>query len=127
MRQATKQNSHIGTIRRIHTHDMARVMHCLKWTQQEYCDFQFFQYCAFVDTLTEGWAKVREEILYSPVFRGFWNSEWAKRDAEEFLEFAMDIQDRDYVTSEYLFIHDHKRLLDEDEFMNRYSHLLKLI
>lgn len=99
----------------------------LHWSHEEYCLHQFEEYCLFVEALTEGWPAVRQNILYSPVFRGFWNSEWSKRNQEDFLEFAPDCPDYHYLKTEYLFIHCHERLLEDEEFMARYSNLIRIL
>ncbi|MCH7400096.1 hypothetical protein MM236_19025 [Belliella sp. DSM 107340] len=120
-------NTHIGKIRTEQRSDMSQVCNILGWTPEQYCRYQFKQYCAFVEALSTDWPKIREQILYSPVFRGFWNNEWANRDKYEFLSFAPDNADHSYNLSEYLFIHDHERLLEEDQFMIKYNNILKIL
>lgn len=121
------KKSHIAQIRERIESDQLTTQQVLLWSHEAFCHHQFEEYCAFVEELTEGWSQVREDILYSSVFRGFWISEWSLRNKVEFLPFAIESEDYEYVLDEYLFIHDHKRLLEEDEFMNRYAHLLKLL
>lgn len=106
--------------------DMKAVQNCLGMTSEQYCQHQFREYCAFVETIAEGWEKVRTQILYSPVFRGFWNNEWARRNREDFLPFAADM-DLEVNLAEYDFIHSHERLMHDDEFMERYNNVLRII
>jgi hypothetical protein len=124
--KATK-TPHIQQQRNLIQTDQELAQTLLQWSHEEYCIHQFGEYCAFVEALTEGWAAVRQDILYSPVFRGFWNAQWAIRNREDFLEFATDCPDYHYLKTEYLFVHSHERLLEDEEFMTRYSHMLKLI
>lgn len=123
----TVKTPHIQQQRDLIQSGQDHAQNLLKWSHEEYCHHQFDEYCLFVEALTEGWTAVRQDILYSPVFRGFWNSEWDKRNREDFLEFAPDCPDYKYLKTEYLFIHSHERLLEEEEFMVKYSHILKLI
>lgn len=132
MKTLTK-TSHIGTVRNNNLELKDQVQSCLDWTDQEYCDHQFEQYCEFVESLTTGWHKVREQILYSAVFRGFWNNNWSERDreflgfAETFLQDNTDPEDIAYVLDEYRFSNSAKRLLEDDEFMSKYYQILKLL
>lgn len=123
----TVKTPHIQQQRDLILTDQEETQAVLHWNHEEYCLHQFGEYCAFVEALTEGWKSVREDILYSPTFRGFWNSEWARRNNEDFLCFAIDCPDYNYLKTEYLFLHCHERLLEDEEFMTRYSHILKLI
>ncbi|PSL06568.1 hypothetical protein [Cecembia rubra] len=125
--------SHIGKVRKASKDQKQEIQDLLMWSDDAYCRFQFREYCHFVETLTTGWLKVREQILYSPVFRGFWNNEWNARD-REFLEFTdsfskypLDQQERVYCMTEYMLLHSHKALLEDDEFMMRYYQILKLL
>jgi len=123
----TTETTHIQQQLELILDEQSHAQELLRWTHEAYCLHQFGEYCAFVEVLTEGWLAVREDILYSPVFRGFWISEWTTRNRVEFLCFATDFPDYHYLKTEYLFIHSHERLLEEEEFMTKYGHLIKLI
>jgi hypothetical protein len=123
----TITTKHIQQQRELIKDEQAQAQLLLTWTHEDYCIHQFGEYCAFVEALTEGWPAVREDILYSPVFRGFWTSEWATRNRLDFLAFATECPDYHYMKTEYLFIHSHERLLEDEEFMGRYGHLIKIL
>lgn len=123
----TTLSTHIQQQRELILDEQTQAQDLLKWSHEDYCFHQFGEYCAFVESLTEGWPAVREDILYSPVFRGFWNKEWAERNRIDFLAFAPECPDFHYLKTEYLFIHSHERLLEDDEFMTRYGHLIKIL
>lgn len=106
--------------------EMKAVQNCLGMTDEQYCWHQFNEYCAFVEKLTGGWGMIRAQLLYSPVFRGFWNNEWARRNREDFLPFAEGLE-LETNLSEYDFIHSHVRLMNDEEFMDRYNNILKII
>ena len=128
----TKHTSHIQSVRRQMEDARQSVQSCLRWSHMEYCEYQFEQYVLFADLLTEGWPRVREQILYSPLFRGFWNNQWLIRDKADFLPFAMEMDARNiselvYMREEYLFLHSAHRLIEEDDFMRAYNQVLKLL
>lgn len=123
----TTAKRHIQQQRELILDEQSQAQQLLKWSHEDYCNHQFGEYCAFVEALTEGWQSIREDILYSSVFRGFWNSEWATRNRAEFLDFAPDCPDQHYLKTEYLFIHSHERLLEDELFMTKYGHLIKLL
>lgn len=126
--KTTRPQTHIQTQRLTAASEAEQVQSLLSWTHEDYCTIQFKEYCAFVESISEGYPQVQKEILYSPVFRGFWNNEWNRRDRQEFLEHAIDSGlTRDVLETEYFFIHCHEVLLEDDAFMIRYSHILKLI
>lgn len=104
-----------------------RVQAVLYWTEQQYCDFQFEAYCGFVESVAEGWPKVRAQLLYSPYFRGFWNNEWVNRDEHNFLAFAEECSDYSHNLSEYQLINAPNTLLEDDGFMMRYNQVLEII
>lgn len=119
--------THIQQQRELILDEQSHVRELLRWSNEDYCMHQFGEYCAFVEALTQGWEAVREDILYSPVFRGFWISEWTTRNRLDFLCFADECPDYHYVKTEYLFLHSHERLLEEEAFMIRYGHLIKIL
>lgn len=106
--------------------EMRAVQDYLGMTSEAYCWHQFREYCAFVEGLTEGWDKVRKQLLYSPVFRGFWNNEWARRNREDFLPFAAG-NELELNLAEYDYIHSHERLMHDEDFMDRYANILRII
>ncbi|WP_286755471.1 hypothetical protein [Roseivirga sp. UBA838] len=119
--------THIAKVRAAMQTTREQVQQLLGWDQQAYCDFQFQQYCAFVEKITDGWPQVRNDLMYSPVFRGFWNYEWNIRDQRDWLSFASDCEDYGYKLSEYLFLNDHLRLLQDEDFMRAYNQTLEVI
>lgn len=121
------KTTHIQKVRDRNQAEMKQVQDILSWSQERYCEYQFAQYCRFVEELTEGWEMVRKEILYSPVFRGFWINEWNLRDHQDFLCFATECTDSRYNLEEYLFLHDTDRLMEDDLFMTKYSNILNII
>lgn len=123
---ATK--THIGKVRSRNKSQIHEVSELLGWTDQQYCNHQFDEYCKFVEKLSHNFPGVRDQILYSPYFRGMWNSEWMIRNEYDFIPYATDTCfDVPEITIEYLFIHSHVRLLQDEAFMSRYSGVLKLI
>ena len=126
--KTTSPKTHIGSIRFQSATEAEQVQHILGWSHGEWCEFQFAEYCAFVEAISYGYPAVKTDLLYSPVFRGFWNNEWTQRDRIEFLDFAPESDlPAEVLETEYRFIHSHERLLEEDLFMVKYSHLLKLL
>lgn len=121
------KTTHIQKVRQSNLEAMHQVQQILSWSHDRYCQYQFQQYCRFVEEITQGWDLVRKEIMYSPVFRGFWNNEWNARDHEDFLCSATDCEDSRYNLEEYLFLHDTDRLMEDDDFMHRYSNILNII
>ncbi|MGE0931700.1 hypothetical protein [Peijinzhouia sedimentorum] len=130
MKTATK--THIGQVRQHHAEAKQSIAELLGWSEQEYCNFQFAEYCKFADTLYEGWDAAREQLMYSPVFRGFWLNQWHMRDALILEESTS----RSYLSEEfrrihferkYMLINDHRTLMDDDDFMESYGHLLTII
>lgn len=120
--------THIARIRQSSASHAEKVQALLHWTHEDYTTIQFKEYCLFVELISEGYPEVRNEILYSPVFRGFWNNEWNRRDKEEFLENALDSGlPRDILETEYFFLHSSEALLEDDAFMFRYAQILKMI
>lgn len=125
---ATKTETHIGKVRSRNKSQIHQVGELLGWTDQQYCNHQFDEYCKFVERLSHDYPIVRKQILYSAYFRGMWNSEWMVRNESEFIPYAIEACfDLPEITAEYLFVHSHVRLLHDEGFMSRYSRVLKLI
>lgn len=79
--------THIAKVRQQHLSQIDEVCQLLDWTHQQYCQHQFEQYQAFISILFKNYPELIKEVEYSAVFRGFWNKEAAKRNAE-WLAFA---------------------------------------
>jgi len=123
-----KTLTHIAKVRLESLTLSGQVMELLGWSWEQYTEHQFEQYCLFVDKVCQGWPRVREEILYSPVFRGFWINEWNQRNEWDWLPLATDCRD-DFalIYDEYLYNHSHVRLLADDYFLSAYNHLLEVM
>ena len=122
-----KANTHIGKQRQLLQSNKEQVCELLHWSEQEYCQYHFDQYSAFVERLSEDWPVLKQQLFSSAAFRGFWNLETACRETEDFLPWAQDCDDYSYLLSEYEFINDHKRLIQDEDFMNRFNGILDLI
>jgi hypothetical protein len=128
MSTLTVKTTHISKVRYKHENLMNAVCELLDWTPMQYCENQFEQYTLFVNTMCAQWPNRCKEISYSPVFRGFWNNEWAARNELDFMPFAYDCKfDKDYLLEEYLFINDHIRLIHDDAFYCRFEQIIKMI
>src|SRR5690606_5750025 len=124
----TKTLTHIAKVRLESLTQSEQVMELLGWNWDQYTEHQFEQYLLFVDKVCDGWPRVREEILYSPVFRGFWINEWNLRNEFDWLPMAIDCRDNHALCfDEYLYIHNHMRLMDEQHFNLAYHHTLGVI
>lgn len=118
------------------------------WTEKEYFNHQLFEYESFLNRLYYGHpVSSLNRIKYSPIFAGFWKSEWVRRTSENILPFAEDLlaegmsvsssgelevtqpteTSYDTIHDEYLFIHSHRRLIMDEGFMQRYYYTLKMI
>lgn len=125
---ATKTETHIGKVRSRMVEQIHEVNGLLEWSHEQYCNHQFEEYLLFVEKLSQGYPSVRSQIMYSPIFRGMWNNEWSIRDEYNFIPFAVDCWfDVPAITDEYLWLHSHVRLLQDEAFMNRYAQVMKLI
>lgn len=124
----TQTLTHIASVRLESLSLAEQTMHLLGWNWDQYTDHQFEQYCNFVDRLCHGWPLIRQEILYSPIFRGFWINEWNERTQCDWLPMALDNRDMEaYVMDEYLFLHSVARLYNDEAFSQGYHHALALI
>jgi hypothetical protein len=120
--------THIATVRSRNVIQMTEVCDLLQWQPEQYCQHQFEQYIRFTDELAYFSEKLKQRLRYSDVFRGFWNNEWARRNANNFLPFAWDsLFELSDLTAEYIYTHDAIRLIHDDAFYNRFENALKLI
>ena len=145
MKTLTKK-THIAEVREANLKGIQQVCHLLQWTEQDYCEFQFQQYCLFVDTKYSNFPDIiANRVLYSPLFRGFFNNEAYKRDEVEFLPFAEDLIepiwtvaeggeieiikpiDVEDLVTEWMLIHDYKRLLNDEAFIAGFQQLLTIM
>ena len=121
------KKSHIAKSRLELLYSREQVLLLLGWTRETYCDFQFAEYMAFGEAISEGWPAVRNQLLYSPVFRGFWCKAWSQRETTDFIPFAKDCTDYSHKLSEYHHLHSHLRLLEDEAFMDQYNHILDIV
>lgn len=147
MKTATK-NTHIATVRQENSNGMETVCHLLQWTEQQYCDYLFEQYCAFIDNQFHGeHLSLKNRVFYSKYFRGMFNNAAAYRDESEFIPYALEVTEEiltindkgslevipaipmggTYLADEWMHIHHHKRMINDCYFMNQYKHILHLI
>jgi hypothetical protein len=139
--------SHIATIRQANQTQMQQVCQLLGWTLNQYCQHQYYTYEKLIERICYGYPAIAQQMRYSPVFRGFFNQEWALRTQTEFLPFAHDlVQDilqvnhhgqletilgtpygDAYLHDEYAYIHNPMLLVNNHAFMHKYNNLLHLI
>jgi hypothetical protein len=122
-----KPKTNIAQVREQQKNQMQQVCEWLGWTEQQYCEHQFEQYELF---LQEMWGKMPEalqQFRLSPIFRGFWNNDWAMRTATDFLPYVHTDFDDHALEDEYIFIHWHSRLVRDPEFIQRYINATKYL
>ncbi|MGB4776125.1 MAG: hypothetical protein WBP45_13180 [Daejeonella sp.] len=128
MKMLIQSTTHIGRIRKEQASQIEQVCDLLNWTHDEYCDHQYKEYEAFIARMFDGYPVMMQQVRYSSAFRGFWNNEWAIRNEIDFLPFAKECQmDEAFIMEEYLYIHSHYRLMNDDDFLSKYNSALKLI
>ena len=148
MKTALKTNTHVAQVISDNLNQMQTVCELLNWTEQQYCNFQFEQYEAFIDMMFYGYPEIfANSVKHSPSFRGFWNCQVAERNRLDFIDFAKAETEElhevnmdgelipykalpfgdAYIVDEFMFIHNPKRLMHDEEFMIQYNHTLKLI
>lgn len=122
--------SHIAIVRKTNANALTQVCAALGWSEEKYCCHQYQEYENFCKLITRNCPELRNKLRYSPVFRGFFNNEWAARNAKHFLPFALREHELGalWVLDEYLFVHNSERLLfSENPFYIRFEHILKSI
>lgn len=120
--------THISKIRACHHDQLEQVCELLNLTAEQYCWHQYKQYERFVAQACAGHQEIKKLIRHSPIFRGFWNNEWAQRNEQQFLPYAYECKyDENYIMEEYKFIHSADRLYNDEEFYNRFESIVKLI
>lgn len=143
-----KKTTHIAQVRADNRQGMHQVCHLLQCTEQDYCDYLFAQYCKFIEVRYKHYPDViANHILYSKLFRGMFNNAAAKRDEDEFLPFATDATTDGMMVNDlgelvelwavdlgcsdlieqWMGTHSYKRLLDDQQFINQFDHVVKLI
>ena len=148
MKTTIKKANNISTVRSISDKQLQEVCKYLGWTEEHYCSHQLEEYESFLSRLFFGWpVEMLNEVRYSPIMSGFWKNEWIGRNYRDFLPFAKDslsssmwvdsdgslhlyeptAADRSHVYDEYLFIHSHRLLLNDDDFMFQYNCVLAMI
>lgn len=147
MKTLTKK-THIAKVRQANRKGIEQVCHLLQWSEQQYCDYLFDQYCQFIEEKYKGFpAIISNNVLYSDLFRGMFNNAAAQRDKLEFTPYALDVTEEvtvinpkgileivqtiplggQYLVDEWMHIHNYKRLLTDKLFLNQFEHILKLI
>lgn len=122
------RKTHIETVRETYSNDMQQVCKILKWDEQDYCHHQFAEYEKFAQIVSLEFPELRNRIRYSPVFRGFWVNEWAKRNQSEFIPYSDGCSfSLTWILDEYLFTNDAERLYRDEAFYTRFENLLKSI
>ena len=127
---------------------MIEVCGYLDWSEDQYYQHQYEQYEEFLKRMLHGFPEsVCNKIRYSPLMRGLWNNEWFNRTSGRFLIMAshllfegMEVYEdgelyiiepiegaKEHVYDEYMFIHNGKLLVNDVDFLIRYSHVLELI
>lgn len=146
MKTLTKK-THIGHQRQQNKESQGKVCYLLQWTEQQYCNYLFEQYCSFIEEKYKDFPEVLEKrILYSDLFRGVFNNAASKRDREEFIPYAEEVTETimvitpegclewfqtvplggDYLIEEWELIHSYKRLINDDQFMSQFRHIVEL-
>lgn len=132
----------------VHNKQVAEICSLLNWSTDQYYQFQYEQYEAFLKRAFYGQREIECKIVrYSPLMRGLWNNEWIIRNDNDFIEFARDSMQaqvlvnnigqlevievdeavQSSVYDEYIYIHNAQRLYNNFEFMAKYYHVLTLI
>lgn len=128
MKTTLQHTTHITRTRQERATLIERICELLNWSHDQYCWHQYEQYELFLSQICAGYPVIYYQLRYSSVFRGFFNITWDVRTKQEFLPFAKDFEPGDaYLVDEYLLIHNYRRLLNDDEFMMEYNHILRLI
>lgn len=147
MIKTSTKTANIDQVRKANQSQLERVCEILGWDMDQYANYQFEQYTAFMTRSFLGFPVMLKEVLYSPLMRGMWNNEAAKRNELEFLPFAeqeivdtswvngrgifcfipaLDYGDR-YLVDQFYSIHDSQSLKNNDSFMYQFNNTLKLI
>lgn len=122
------RKTHIETVRESHCNLMDNICDILSWTQEDFCNHQFAEYEGFARLVARDYPAYRERIRYSPVFRGFFNNEWAKRNELNFMPFAVDSAfSKLWILDEYLYMNDAEVLWRDEAFYIRFESILKHI
>ncbi|EEI90224.1 hypothetical protein HMPREF0765_4175 [Sphingobacterium spiritivorum ATCC 33300] len=140
--------SHLELLKQQTAQQLKEVCTYLNWTEEQYCEHQLAEYEAFLARMFYGWPeKMLNEVRFSPIMSGFWKNEWFQRNRSEFLALAKeDLTSTMSVNSdgklecyepneftykqvydEYIWIHSHRNLINQDYFMADYNRVLKLI
>jgi|SRR6185437_11120475 len=122
------KTTHIAEVREQQANQMDEVCALLEWSRDKYCRHQFSEYEKFCQLLAGFDPELKRRLRYSPVFRGFWNNEWASRNATDFLPFATECENGPaWILEEYLFINSAARLIMCNAFARRFEKILKSI
>ncbi|MES2651295.1 MAG: hypothetical protein V4663_06115 [Bacteroidota bacterium] len=128
MKILIKKTTHIGSIRKQNSTQVQQICELLDWSEQAYCEYIFEQYQAFIKRMFYGYPEVvAKQVEYSEIFRGFWNDQVAVRNETEFLPFASPYAGSPNLLEEWLHIHDHRSLMHNDFFMDKYNYCITII
>jgi len=112
-------------------HDIAdlqtKVIGLMAWDEDRYCSHQFEVYQEFIRLANEGCPYVVQRLEYSPVFRGFWNKEWADRNLKWFGYAKYHPVAEECIVDEYIYRHTPYVMMDDCQFMARYAAVVELI
>jgi hypothetical protein len=148
MKTLIKHTSHVAQVKSENLTQVQTICELLQWSEQQYYEFQFEQYIAFIDRMFFDYPDVlANSVKHSATFRGFWNNQVAIRNKVDFLPFATaETEDLfevnadgeltkyaalalgdSYLVDEFMLVHNPKRLMHDDDFMRQYNYALKLI
>lgn len=148
MKTALSKPTHIEAVRDMAYNQMLQVCNYMGWTEDQYNAHQLEQYEEFMKIRFQGFPEVMmNEVRYSPIMAGLWKNEWIIRNQNDFLYIAMaDMEEsmtvnelgtlehyvpdefvRSSVREEYRWIHNAKRLANDDGFMKQFNQVIKLI
>lgn len=147
MIKTSTKTANVDQVRKANQSQLERVCEILGWDLDQYTNYQFDQYTAFITRSFAGFPVMLKQVLYSDVMRGMWNNEVEKRNRERFLPFAeAEVVDTSWVdrnnkfcfipalpygdrflVDEFYSIHDSQSLKNNDAFMYQFNNTLKLI
>ncbi|HMI03057.1 MAG TPA: hypothetical protein VK541_11280 [Pedobacter sp.] len=148
MKTLEKKKTHIAKIRQKNQTQIDRVCQLLNWSHEDYCNHQYLEYEMFIAMACMVMPKSAILLRYSPQFRGFFNSEWMRRNDTDFIPYANSVCSEhidirydgeefsgwriypaveygdEFIIEEYLMTHSHQSLFCDADFANRYKHMI---
>lgn len=146
--QTVKKQTHISLIRDLNLNQMQDVCLLLNWTELSYCQHQFDEYQLFLSRVFYGFPdEMLKQVMYSKIMSGFWNNEWSFRNEIDFIPFAHELlsdalhtdldgmqitqfglsSGDEFITEQYLYVHNHRVLMNDDQFMINFNDTLSSI